>query len=130
LIPLAVLLAYSLLPWISCSKKEPVTSKPAVPEKRDPVVRVEGNKTIITNVESSGELVLGVTDEVPEGFPKDVPVLPDCEVNNVVKAEQNMLFTTFFTSKSLDEVKDFYIKESHFEEAGWKVEDAHQVPTG
>jgi hypothetical protein len=114
----------------ACSKApEPPTQEERI--FKDPEIRKEGGKTIIADTNMSGvEIVLGATDALPEGFPDDLPLPPECTVNNVVRARDNVIIASFHSPGKLEEVKDFFLKESHFQEAGWEYKDAHETPGG
>jgi hypothetical protein len=124
------ILAGLILLLCACSKApEPPTQEERT--YKDPEIRKEGNKTIIKDADmGSGELILGATDVRPEGFPEDLPLPVECEVNSVVRARDNMIVASFFSPKKIDDTRDFYLKESHFQEEGWEVEDAHEVALG
>lgn len=114
----------------ACSKApEPPRQEERV--YKDPEIRKEGDKTIIADGNMAGvEIILGATDVRPEGFPDDVPFPAECKVNNVVRARDNVIIATFHSPRKLEEVKDYFLKESHFQEAGWEYQDAHEVPGG
>jgi len=109
---------------LSCGREPASTAK-----RPDPEVRQEGHKTIITVPETGDQLVFGATEEIPAEFPQDLPIAPDCQINNHFKSS-NTLFTTFFTSKKIEDVKEFYLVAAPFQEEGWTMEGAKQVARG
>lgn len=120
-----------LILLLAACSKAPEPPKPEERAYKDPEIRKEGDKTIIVDGNLGGmEIILGATDARPEGFPDDLPLPVECEVNNVVRARDNMIIATFHSPRELEEARDFFLKESHFQEAGWEFEDAHEIPGG
>ena len=101
----------------SCSQEKSLKEKKKEPDSE---IRQEGEKTIITRLDTGEELVFGATDEKPEGFPEDLPVWPGASLNNYFVL-QGTLCATFFTEEEVQEVKKFFLEEGPLADSTWQV---------
>ena len=106
---------------LACSRQSP-SSKEAQALDREVQHKLE--RTTITDPKTGKQLVFGQSD-VPEEFPDDLPVVPEAELNNYLKAG-SAIITTFFTSQSLDDVREFFTQGSALEDQGWEIEITRQ----
>jgi len=106
--------------FASCSK-EPNPPKPPAPKAE---IRQEGEKTVVTVAETGDQLVFGATD-VPENFPRDLPIFPEARLRSHFTANSTIL-ASFFTTKTPEELKPFYLEGSRLQDQGWEIDQCGQ----
>lgn len=105
---------------VSCSKGAEYSEAP----KPAAEIRQEGDKTIVTDITTGSRLVFGATD-LPEEFPRDLPVLPEAQMRTHATLSST-IFTTFFSEQPFDELKSYFLEDPRLQEQGWQIDKTEQ----
>jgi hypothetical protein len=109
----------------SAAEPEPAANESST-SARKPVEKIEdpeSDAVTLNGTDASGRPFrarVGTNVEVPDDFPKDVPLYPEAAPMATMTAEGHGSFISFRTEKSQQDIYDFYMEQLVVE--GWTIE--------